>query len=150
MSAVVKIPHPGGRPREYDRGALAREFESCIEATEIPIVAEFASQRGVPRFLLYDWPEFSTLLKNCTDKKEAALERKALAGEINVVMAIFSLKQQGWSDRVEQTHKSELMKPADMNAHLEQLGQSLEALLRRRKAVIDAEPCLPQELVRSK
>jgi hypothetical protein len=35
------------------------------------------SQRGVPRFLLYDWPEFSTLLKNCTDKKEAALERKA-------------------------------------------------------------------------
>jgi hypothetical protein len=48
MNAVVKIPHPGGRPREYDRDALAREFGSYIDATEIPIVAEFAKPARRP------------------------------------------------------------------------------------------------------
>jgi hypothetical protein len=53
MNAVVKMPHPGARPREYDRDALAREFESYIEATEVPIVAEFAARNGLHRQLLY-------------------------------------------------------------------------------------------------
>ena len=50
MNAVVKMPHPGARPREYDRDALAREFESYIEATEVPIVA---ARNGLHRQLLY-------------------------------------------------------------------------------------------------
>lgn len=105
--------------------------------------------------MLYDWPESSTLLKLCIDKKEAQLERKALAGQINVVMAIFSLKQQGWSDRTEQTHKEVRMSPEDMNAHLEQLSTNLKVTLRRAKAEVAAEeslpqvPCLPNGRVRS-
>jgi hypothetical protein len=142
MNAVLKPVAGPGRPRQYDRADLARQFEAYIEATEIPIVAEFASQRGVPRFLLYDWPEFSTLLKNCTDKKEAALERKALAGEINVVMAIFGLKQLGWSDRVESTYKAALAKPEDTQAHLESLAHNLERLCVRthEQAGIHSKP----------
>jgi len=107
MSAVLKQlseQGPGaGRPREHDRAALAAEFIAYIENAEIPIIAEFAHRHGVSKSVLYDWPEFADLLKLCTSKKEAALERKALAGEINVSMAIFSLKQLGWSDRAEQT-----------------------------------------------
>jgi hypothetical protein len=93
------MPHPGGRPRKYDRESLLEEFLAYIEATDIPIIAEFASQQGVPRGLLYDWPEFSAQVKSCIDTKEAQLERKALAGEINVAMAIFSLQQLGCTDR---------------------------------------------------
>lgn len=91
------------RPREYDREALLIELERYYEETSIPIIARFAATHDVPRELLYDWDEFSTLLKRCIAKKEAALEEQALAGDVNVAMAIFSLKQLGWTDRNEQT-----------------------------------------------
>jgi hypothetical protein len=97
-----------GRPRQYNRAALAKLMAQYIDDTEIPIIAEFAHQSGVLRELLYDWPEFSTLLKRCTEKKESALERMALAGKVNVSMAIFSLKQLGWSDKQEQTVKGDV------------------------------------------
>jgi hypothetical protein len=78
-----------------------------------------------------------------------------LRNEVNTVGAIFSLKQLGWSDRTEQTHRTEIARPEDVQRHLEQLGQNLEALLIRKKKelklaghVIDAEPCLPQVPVR--
>jgi hypothetical protein len=58
--------------------------------------------------VLYDWEELADLLKLCTTKKEAALERKAVAGEINVTVAIFSLKQSTgrWVDR--EVHNDDL------------------------------------------
>jgi hypothetical protein len=93
-----------GRPQEYDRLSLAAAFQEYIEATEIPIIAEFAYKNNVVRDTLYDWPEFATLLKKCVAKKEAALESKALAGDVNVAMAIFSLKQLGWSDKQDIKH----------------------------------------------
>jgi hypothetical protein len=62
-----------------------------------------------------------------------------LNNEINTVGAIFSLKQLGWTDRTEQTHKSEMMKPADMRTHPEQLGSNLEALLVRKKAQLQGK-----------
>jgi hypothetical protein len=138
MNAALKMPHPGGRPREYDREALAREFEAYIEVTNIPIVAEFAAERGLYKDLLYKWPEFFTLIKTCTTKKEAALERAMLRNEVSTVGAIFSLKQLGWSDRLEQTNKDERMSPEDMCAHLETLGTNLERLLIRTKAKVNA------------
>lgn len=107
---------PGGRPRQYNREQLLVEFGAYIEAKDIPIVAEFAYQHSVPRELLYDWEEFSTLLKDCIAKKESALERKALSGEINVTMAIFSLKQLGWSDKQETTHKGDAAHPLVISA----------------------------------
>jgi len=101
----------GGRPREYDRDAILAAFEQYVDETEIPIVAEFASIQYVTKQYLYDCPEFSDVLKRCTSKKEAALERHALSGDVNCTMAIFSLKQLGWTDRTEQTHKGDKAHP---------------------------------------
>lgn len=95
------------RPREWDRAELLDELLQYIENTAIPIVAEFAYTRGVRRDYLYDMPELTNALKACIEKKESALERKALAGDVNVTMAIFSLKQLGWSDRQDITHKGD-------------------------------------------
>ena len=100
---------PAGRPRKANRKALAKAMEQYIEETEIPIIAEFAWKNNVLRESLYDWPEFSTLLKACTTKKEAELERLASQGKINVTMAIFSLKQLGWSDKQELKHSGQLV-----------------------------------------
>lgn len=86
------------RPREWDRDELVNALHQYIDSTDIPIVAEFAYQNGLHRQQLYDMDELSDALKACTSKKEAALERKALAGDVNCTMAIFSLKQLGWKD----------------------------------------------------
>jgi hypothetical protein len=97
----------GGRPRTYNDQAVAEiaaNLRRYIDETDIPILAEFAYQNHIPRTVFYDYPEFSTLAKELIDKKEAQLERKGLAGEINKAMAIFSLKQLGWSDRQQLEH----------------------------------------------
>ncbi len=100
-----------GAPRHYDRVALAISLEKYINDTEIPILAEFAYQNNVLRETLYDMPELSTLIKRCMTKKESQLERKTLAGETNTPMAIFSLKQLGWSDKNETMHKGDPKAP---------------------------------------
>ena len=100
----------GGRPKKYTKEFLldiAEKFEKYIEETEIPIIAEFAYQIDFPRSSLYQFEEFETLLKKCIDKKESVLEKYALLGHVNPSMAIFSLKQLGWTDKVEQNVKSE-------------------------------------------
>jgi len=86
------------RPREWDRAELLEALLQYIELTDIPIVAEFAYQHGVQRQMLYEMSELADALKACVAKKESALERKALNGDVNVTMAIFSLKQLGWKD----------------------------------------------------
>ena len=105
------MSHPGGRPREYDRDLIAQQFAAYILETEIPIVAEFAAQHGLSKQFLYDCEELSGLVKQCTCKKEGALERKALQGDCNVTMAIFSLKQLGWTDKVDNTLKGDANQP---------------------------------------
>lgn len=100
----------GGRPKRYSKEFLldiAEKFEKYIEETEIPIVAEFAYLINFPRSSLYQFEEFETVLKKCIDKKEANLEKLALTNTVNTSMAIFSLKQLGWTDKVEQNVKSE-------------------------------------------
>jgi hypothetical protein len=62
---------------------------------------------GVPSKHVYDFEEFSDPIKVLIDKKEAALERKALDGEVNTTMAVFSLKQLGWSDKQQVEHSGE-------------------------------------------
>lgn len=89
------------RPREWDREELNNELLQYVESTEIPIVAEFAYTRGVSKQRLYEWPEIADALKACIAKKEAVLESMALAGKVNCTMAIFSLKQLGWKDKIE-------------------------------------------------
>jgi len=93
-----------GRPpklEENEKESLVIKFEKYIEHTEIPIIAEFAAQNGLWKQYFYDHGEFTNLIKKCTTKKEAALEKGALENRINPTMAIFSLKQQGigWRDK---------------------------------------------------
>jgi hypothetical protein len=99
------------RPREWNRTELAKEFAQYVESTDIPIIAEFAYTRGINRSYLYEWPELADALKDCIAKKETALESMALAGKVNCSMAIFSLKQLGWSDRTESTIKGDKAHP---------------------------------------
>lgn len=94
---------PAGRPQEHDREEILAKFLIYIAETPIPIVAEFAALNGLYRQWLYDTDEFADAIKQCISKKEGALERQALNGDVNVTMAIFSLKQLGWTDRTEQT-----------------------------------------------
>ena len=96
------VKRPVGRPRKYNEeqvNDLIEKFTEYINNTDIPIIVDFCSKNGILRDELYYYPEFSTLIKACVEKKEAALEMKALDGSINTTMAIFSLKQIGWSDK---------------------------------------------------
>lgn len=106
MADEERKEHPGGRPCLYTKNEideLAAKFEQYIAETDIPIVAEFAYQNNIDRTLLYDRPELSTLTKRCIAKKEAQLEKLALARKIDASTAIFSLKQLGWRDKHEIT-----------------------------------------------
>jgi hypothetical protein len=100
-----------GRPREHDREKLKAAFQLYISQTPIPIVAEFAANNGLSKQYIHQTEDFIDLVKICLAKKEAALERKSLAGDVNVTMAIFSLKQLGWSDRQDITHKGDAAYP---------------------------------------
>jgi len=99
------------RPREWDRAELLEKLLQYIEQTDIPIVAEFAYTHGVSRQKLYEMDELSDALKACVTKKESALEKKALAGDVNCSMAIFSLKQLGWKDTHDHTMAGDKTRP---------------------------------------
>lgn len=105
-----------GAPRIHDREELLAKFTQYIDSTDIPIVSEFAYTNGLHRQQLYDMPELSDALKRCITKKETALERKALSGDVNCTMAIFSLKQLGWSDKQETVHKGDGAAPIFITA----------------------------------
>ena len=96
-----------GRPPEYSEKQIAelvKKFEQYIEENDLPIIAEFAYMNNIDRTLLYDRPEFATLVKKAVAKKESRLERGLLTGEYNAPGAIFSLKQLGWRDKHEIEH----------------------------------------------
>lgn len=99
-----KPKHPGGRPRKYNDDQVKEivdKLTKYIDNTDMPIIAEFSYKNDVLRDDLYDYPEFSILLKKLISKKETYLESQGLLGKVNPTMAIFSLKQLGWSDRRE-------------------------------------------------
>jgi hypothetical protein len=104
------------RPREWDRAELLAALQQYVEDTEIPILAEFAHNHGVLRQKLYEMDELRDAIKACAEKKEWALEAKALSGKVNCSMAIFSLKQLGWKDTHEQTHKGDAAHPVMITA----------------------------------
>ena len=66
---------------------------------DIPIIAEFCYKNKISRQRLYEFDELTDVMELIIAKKEAQLERQALKNEIDHSMAIFSLKQLGWSDR---------------------------------------------------
>lgn len=113
---------PVGRPRKYTREYLAEiveKLERYIDETPVPVVAEFAYQNRIPRQALYDHEELSDSIKRLIDKKEAQLERLALNGDINTTMAIFSLKQLGWTDKLAQSLELQTGGGMDINEMIE-------------------------------
>jgi len=80
---------------------IVAKIEKYIKETDIPIVAEFAYLNEKRRQTLYDHPLLSDAIKKLIEKKEFALERQGLENKVNTGMAIFSLKQLGWTDKQE-------------------------------------------------
>ena len=95
------------RPRKLSKQnieTIKSAMESYIESTDVPILAEFSYTHEIDRQTLYDYDEFSTLRKRLIAKKESQLERLGLLGEVDRTMAVFSLKQLGWSDKQHLEH----------------------------------------------
>lgn len=93
------------RPKTGRYDNVVEELNKYTDETDIPILAEFCYQRNYTRDWLYrmakDNEALDIAIKRCTGKKESVLERGALTGTLNQTMAIFSLKQLGWKDKIE-------------------------------------------------
>lgn len=100
------MARPTGRTEKYEN--IAEMLEKYVDEAEIPVLAEFAYKNNFTRDYIYTLAKTDQRLfnaiKKCTTKKEAVLELGTLMGKYEKTMAIFSLKQLGWSDRVEQDH----------------------------------------------
>ena len=96
-----------GRPRKYSDEQIQQilsDFDAYIDSESIPIAKEFASRNKLEYHDLFNYEEFNSLAKRCSQKKEAGLERAMLNNDVNVTGAIFSLKQLGWRDKHEMEH----------------------------------------------
>lgn len=90
-----------GRPVKYTKEKLEEinsALKKYVDEEDIPILAEFAYQNDINRTKLYEFDELKDAIKKCVTKKEANLERFGLLGQVNTTIAIFSLKQLGWTD----------------------------------------------------
>jgi hypothetical protein len=94
---------------------LINDADEYIRTADPPILAEYAHIHGITRQYLYQLadiekkngkPELSDTLKKISEAKEIKLEKKGLSGEYAPNVAIFSLKQLGWSDKQEITANS--------------------------------------------
>ncbi|KKM27054.1 hypothetical protein LCGC14_1578580 [marine sediment metagenome] len=92
-------------PIKYNIDKLLGSLKFYTEGNDIPILAEFAYKYGISREYLYQLAgknkSLSYAIKKLILKKEAQLEKLGLSGHVDKTMAIFSLKQIGWKDRVD-------------------------------------------------
>jgi hypothetical protein len=100
-----------GRPPKVDIEKLIDGVDEYIANADPPIVAEYAHKNNITRQYLYELAgkcqangdnRLTDAIKAISEAKEVMLEKKGLNGEYTGNMAIFSLKQLGWSDKVEQ------------------------------------------------
>lgn len=95
----------GGRPPKVNIEDLINGVDDYLEKANPPIVAEYAHINGITRQYIYELAKkderLSDAIKKISEAKEVMLEKKALKGQYNPSMAIFSLKQLGWKDKVE-------------------------------------------------
>ena len=92
-----------GRPPKVNVEDLINDAENYIATANPPILAEYAHMHGITRQYLYELAGknkiLSDTIKKISEAKEIKLEKGALSGEYSANMAIFSLKQLGWSDK---------------------------------------------------
>lgn len=95
----------GGRPPKVNIQELIDGVDAYIKKANPPIVAEYAQKHGITKQRLYQLAkeneEIFDSIKKITDAKEIMLEKKGLTGRYSTSMAIFSLKQLGWRDKIE-------------------------------------------------
>lgn len=94
-----------GRPRTYNIAKMVKEIEKYLENTNIPILKKicFEQKWNYNTVMKLRKQEGNEVLDEAIErllyKKEFMLEELGLSGDIDRTMAIFSLKQLGWSDR---------------------------------------------------
>ena len=97
-----------GRPPKVDVDDILAAVDPYLKEADPPILAEFAHRCGITRQRLYSLadekkkagdPRLFDAIKRLSESKEIALERGALSGHYSPSVAIFSLKQLGWSDK---------------------------------------------------
>ena len=109
---MAKVGRPRGPVKwtEERLDALADRLNQYTEETEIPILADFAYKNGILREQLYELARknvhLAYAIKAIMERKQTVLETGALNGELNTTMAVFSLKQMGWTDKQETTLKT--------------------------------------------
>ena len=88
--------------------------DKYLKTANPPIIAEYAHSLGITRQRLYQIADkdeaILDAIKRIVEAKEVMLEKKGLTGEYSATMAIFSLKQLGWRDRVEEEDREALDK----------------------------------------
>ena len=101
-----------GSPRtiwtEEKINEIISKMDKYTDESDLPILAEFAYQNNILRSQLYEYPEFANAIKRMMDKKEAQLEKLGAFNVINSTMAVFSLKQLGWTDKQQIEHSGEI------------------------------------------
>ena len=102
-----------GRPPKVNIEDLINDVDDYLKHANPPIVAKYAHQHGITRQYLYELAkkdeDLSDAIKRISEAKEAMLEEKALKGQYNASMAIFSLKQLGWRDKQEEKNDDDDM-----------------------------------------
>ena len=92
-----------GRPPKVNIEDLINDVDDYLATADPPIVAEYAHLHNITRQYLYELAnnnqELSDTIKRISETKEVMLERGALKGKYQPTMAVFSLKQLGWTDR---------------------------------------------------
>lgn len=118
-----------GRPPKVKVDDILAAVDPYLKTAKPPIVAEFAHSLGITREYLYELaatrkkkgdPRLSYAIKWISEAKEIDLERGGLSGDYAQSVAIFSLKQLGWSDKG----------PAEEAAEDERTDDPLSAALR--------------------
>lgn len=87
-------------PKLINKEKTLQALEDYIRTTDIPIVAEFAYLHNMSCKYLNENNCYADPIERLLTKKQANLERRCLEGQIDKTMAIFSLKQLGWTDNV--------------------------------------------------
>ena len=97
-----------GRPPKVKVDDILAAVDPYLKTARPPIVAEFAHSVGITREYLYELaatrkkegdPRLSYAIKWISEAKEIDLERGGLTGDYAQSVAIFSLKQLGWTDK---------------------------------------------------
>lgn len=97
-----------GRPPKVKVDDILAALDPYLKEADPPIVAEFAHLCGITRQRLYSLADekkkkgderLFDAIKRLSEEKEIRLERGALSGHYSPSVAIFSLKQLGWTDK---------------------------------------------------